>query len=338
MATRRARPRTLALSLVAVLLLLAPSVAATSYVGPLQRDFVRQELLRMINGERALRGLKAIKLDTLLAARAHDAPVRCPNDASRLNQGRALSIATQNAIPAPHALPLCKSYTVLSVLPYWKYSDSRAEILAVNNQDFSRVRYDYGCPTGSQLTCGKSRYTYAPATAAQAMRMWMNSSGHRGKVLGRYSRVGCGAWQGGTAQYGGYSFANTRWYACIFGTSGPSSNKDLAAPTIGGVTVDGKAYTAGMSVGAGVAVRFTLADTGGPYPRVSDWWAYIDGNSSRDRVGFREGAFDAAGSSADVAFSVDLSSLSAGAHSLTIVGRAMDTRRVTVTLDLRLGK
>jgi hypothetical protein len=326
----------LPLSLLVVVLVAVPPVTATSYAGPLARDYVREEVVRMINGERALRGLKPVKLDTLLAAKAQDSSIRCPNDARKLNQGRAQSLAAQNVIPPSHALPLCKSYTVLNVVPYWSYSDKRGEILAPNNQDFSRVRYDYGCPMGSQQTCGRGTYTYAPNTAAQAMRQWMNSSGHRGIILGGYSRVGCGVWQGGTAYYGGYAFTNTRWYACIFGTTGPTANKDLSAPALSNVTVDGAPYLAGMNVRSSVTIRFTLTDTGGPYPRVADWWAYFDGNDARDRSGFREGAFDSAGSSADVNFSVDLSNFSAGTHTLTVLGRGMDTRRVQVSLSLNV--
>lgn len=332
------RVRTFAVSLFIALLLAAPNVSATSYVGPMPRDFMREEVMRLINGERALKGLSNVKLDTFLAAKAQDSPIRCPNDASKLNPGRAQSVAAQNSIPAPHPLPLCKSYTVLSVFPYWNYSGYRAEILAVNNQDFSRVRYDYSCPIGSQLTCGRSSYTYAPFTAAQAVRMWMNSSTHRAKMLGSYSRVGCGAWQGGTAYYGGWTYTDTRWYSCIFGNYGPTANKDLSAPTMSKISVDGVPYVAGMTVDASVTVRFTLADTGGPTPRVSDWWAYLDGNDSRDRTGFREGAFDKAGSSADVSFNLDLSSLTAGSHSLTIVGRGMDTRQVKSSLAVQLVK
>jgi hypothetical protein len=68
-------------------------------------------VVRLINGERTLRGKKPVRLDTFLAAKAHDSDVRCPNDAKRLNQGRAQSLAAQNVVPPSHALPLCKSYT-----------------------------------------------------------------------------------------------------------------------------------------------------------------------------------------------------------------------------------
>jgi hypothetical protein len=332
------RVRALSASLFVALLVVAPAVSATSYAGPLQRDFMREEVMRMVNGERTWQGLTKFKLDTFLAAKAQDSPIRCPNDATKLNPGRAQSVAAQNVIPAPHPLPLCKSYTVLSVFPYWNYSGYRAEILAVDNQDYSRVRYDYGCPIGSQLTCGHSSYTYAPFTAAQAVRMWMNSSTHRAKMLGSYTRLGCGVWQGGTAYYGGYAYTDTRWYSCIFGNAGPTANKDLTAPTITGLSLDGVAYVSGMAVDASVTVRFTLTDTGGPTPRVSDWWAYMDGNNTRTQSTFREGAFDAVGKTAAVSFSLDLSSLTAGSHSLTIVGRGMDTRQVTASLALQLVK
>ncbi len=330
------RVRAASVSLFIALLVVAPNVSATSYAGPLQRDFMREEVMRLVNGERTWQGLTKFKLDTFLAAKAQDSPIRCPNDATKLNPGRAQSVAAQNVIPAPHALPLCKSYTVLSVFPYWNYSGYRAEILAVDNQDYSRVRYDYSCPIGSQLTCGHSSYTYAPFTAAQAVRMWMNSSTHRAKMLGSYTRVGCGVWQGGTAYYGGYAYTDTRWYSCIFGNYGPTANKDLTAPTITGVSVDGVPYVSGMTVDASVTVRFTLTDTGGPTPRVADWWSYLDGNNSRTQATFREGAFDAVGKTAVVSFSLDLSTLTAGSHSLTLVGRGMDTRQVTASLAIQL--
>lgn len=331
--------RTLPISVLVALLLVAPNVSATSYAGTaFPRDYIREEVMRLINGERAYKGTNTLKLDTFLAAKAQDSTIPCPNDRTKINQGRAQSVAAQNTIPAPHPLPLCTNYTVLSVLPSWNYSGYRAEILAVNNQDLSYRRYDFGCPIGSELTCGKSSYTYAPYTAAQAVRMWMNSSTHRAKMLGSYKRVGCGAWQGGTAYYGGWAYTNTRWYPCIFANDGPTTYKDTLAPTLGGVQVNGLPYVAGMAVGATFTVKFTLTDAGGNDPRVSDWWAYMDGNSSRDRAGFREGAFDAAGRSATVSLNEDLSSLSAGLHTLTIVGRGMDTRQVAVSLSLLLVK
>ena len=321
-----------------LLLVAVPQVSATSYAGPLQRDFIREEVVRLINGERTLRGKAPVRLDTFLAAKSQDSAVRCPNDAKRLNQGRAQSIAAQNVVPPSHALPLCKNYTVLSVVPYWNYSGTRGEILTLNNQDFSRVRYDYGCPMGSQQTCGKSTFTYTSNTAAQAVRQWMNSSGHRGIILGSYSRVGCGVWQGGTAYYSGYAFPNARWYACVFANTGPTANKDTVAPALSNMTVNGTPYVAGMTVRSSTSVSFTLTDTGGPYPRVADWWAYLDGNDSRAGAGFREGAFDSVGSSADVSFTLDLSSLPAGSHTLTVVGRGMDTRQAKLTLNLVLAK
>jgi len=335
---RQLRP--VVIALFSVLLMATPNVYASSYGGAtLPRDYVREEVLRLINGERSVKGTNTLVLDTFLATKAQDSPIRCPNDASKLNQGRALSVATQNLIPAPHPLPLCKSYTVLSVFPYWNYSGYRAEILAVNTQDMSYRRYDFGCPVGtSGLTCNSSRYTYAPYTAAQAVRMWMNSSTHRAKMLGDYRRAACGVWQGGDAVYGGYTYRNTRWYPCIFGNDGPTANKDTAAPTMSVPVLDGVPYLSGMNVDASVAVNFRLTDTGGPAPRVSDWWAYLDGNAARDRAGFREAAFDAAGASADVSFTLDLSAVAAGRHTLTIVGRGMDTRQVTTTLTLNLVK
>jgi len=331
--------RRLPIPLVLALLVVVPNVAATSFAGTsMPRDFVREETMRLINLERAYKGTYLVKLDTFLASKAQDSSIPCPNDHSKLNQGRAVSVAAQNTIPAPHPLPLCKTYTVLSVLPYWNYSGYRAEILAVDNQDMSRVRYDVGCPIGSQLTCGHSTYTYAPFTAAQAVRMWMNSSTHRAKMLGDYVRVGCGAYQGGNAVYGGYTYVGTRWYSCIFANTGPTAYKDTLAPTVSGVLVNGAPYVAGMAVRSTFTVRFTLADSGGNDPRVSDWWAYMDANDARDRAGFREGAFDAAGRSAVVTFGEDLTSLSGGLHTLTVVGRGMDTRQVTSSLSLLLVK
>ena len=287
--------RTLPIALSVLFLVGVPHVAATSYAGPLQRDFVREEVVRLINGERKLRGKAPVSSTPSWPPRRTTqtfAAQTIRSDSTRVGRSRW---PPRTSCRLRHALPLCKSYTVLSVVPYWNYSSTRGEILTLNDQDFSRVRYDYGCPMGSQQTCGKSTFTYAPNTAAQAVRQWMNSSGHRGIILGSYSRVGCGVWQGGTAYYGGYSFPNTRWYACIFGTTGPTSNKDTSAPTVSKVTVDGAPYVAGMTIRSSSTVRFTLTDTGGPYPRVSDWWAYLDGNDSRDRPGFREGAFDSAG-------------------------------------------
>jgi hypothetical protein len=50
------------------------------------------------------------------------------------------------------------------------------------------------------------------------------------------------------AYYGGNTFTNVRWYACIFANTGPLANKDTAAPTLTNVSVNGVPYVPGMTV------------------------------------------------------------------------------------------
>ena len=61
--------RTLPIALSVLFLVGVPQVAATTYAGPLQRDFIRQEVVRLINGERKLRGKAPVKLDSFSLAR-----------------------------------------------------------------------------------------------------------------------------------------------------------------------------------------------------------------------------------------------------------------------------
>jgi hypothetical protein len=164
----------------------------------------------------------------------------------------------------------------------------------------------------------------------------MNSSAHRATILkSSYTRVACGAWQGGTATWSGYSFPNIRWYGCIFAKGGPTGRTDGVAPTIGSVTLNRSPYVNGMTATGSVTVAAALADTGGTAPRLADWWAYVDNNPARELATFREGAFDSVGARTGISFS--LNGLAAGGHTLTFVARDLGARQTSLTITFNYG-
>ena len=182
--------------------LLPLGVGAASAAGtPLARDAARAEVHRLINGERMAAGLRPLTVDLLLAGRAHDASFACPGGGS--TPGRARDIALANGLT--HELSGCRGRTIVDVMPAWGYGGRTGEILAYNYELSDMVTYRYGCAPGATgFGCGSGgTTTVVSATAATAVRQWIDSPSHNAIMFGDYDRFGCGAWSGtGSTVYG----------------------------------------------------------------------------------------------------------------------------------------
>ncbi len=174
------------------------------------------EIVRLINGDRAAEGRPALAVDPYLAGKARDGGIPCPDDATKNIAGRALDFATWNNMS--HYLRLCQSATYalsttsfVSVLQTWGYG-SVGEIDLVNSGYGSgQFLYTY---TGSNTW---TTWTYA--TTGHALMGWKTSSSHWAIIMGSYDRVGCGGWSSGSSYY----------YDCAFSKGGP--NGVVSPPT-----------------------------------------------------------------------------------------------------------
>jgi uncharacterized protein YkwD len=332
--SRRAFAATAVLGGVLFLLTAGSAVPATSAAGtPLARDAARAEVHRLINGERAAAGLKPLTIDLLLASRAHDSSFACPGGGS--TPGRARDIALANGLS--HELSGCPGHTIVDVMPAWGYRGWTGEILAYNYAPSGMVTYRYGCVPGTvDFDCASGgTTTVASATAATAVRQWIDSPLHHSIMLGDYDRFGCGAWSGtGSTEYGdGGSF-----YACLFAKGGPSSRVDSRRPTVGAVTVDGAVLAAASDANAraGASIRLTarLADADA-LGRVAGWRVAVDGLDVVDEQG--SGRVDWGRGTVQVSTALDTSGLAAGTHVVTIrsqdlAGRWSATRTISLVL------
>ena len=174
------------------------------------------EIVRLINGDRAAEGRPALAVDPYLAGKARDGAIPCPDDATKSIAGRALDFAAWHNMS--HYLRLCQSATYalsttsfVSVLQTWGYG-SVGEIDLVNSGYGSgQFLYTY---TGSNTW---TTWTYA--TTGHALMGWKTSSSHWAIIMGSYDRVGCGGWSSGSAYY----------YDCAFSKGGP--NGVVSPPT-----------------------------------------------------------------------------------------------------------
>jgi uncharacterized protein YkwD len=195
-----------AFAIAAALLLPAWSVPPALAAGA--ADAQASELVGLINGERAYAGKGALRLDSYLAAKARDGTIWCPNDASKTMAGRAKDIAVSGYFS--HELRLCTQYTIIDAMKTWGYKGGRGEILTYNSGfGVGTITYRYGCRPGVTSCPGGAIST--SSTTARAMTGWMQSSAHYSIILGRYDRVGCGAWVGSSGTY---------YYACLFALGG----------------------------------------------------------------------------------------------------------------------
>ena len=338
LAPRRLSPRAFAATAVlgGVLFLLSagsavPATAAAET--PLARDAARAEVHRLVNGERVAAGLKPLTVDLLLAGRAHDAGFACPGGGS--TPGRARDIALANGLA--HELSGCPGRTIVEVMPAWGYRGWTGEILAYNYASSDMVTYRYGCAPGTaDFDCASAdATTVASATAATAVRQWIDSPRHHDIMLGDFDRFGCGAWSGtGSTVYGdGGSF-----YACVFAKGGPAARVDTRGPTVGAITIDGALLAAATDANAraGASVRLTakLADADA-LGRVAGWRVAVDG---RDVVDEQDaGRVDSGRGTVQVSTTLDTSGLPAGTHAVTIrsqdiAGRWSALRTITLVI------
>ena len=211
------------------------------------------ELVRLINGERAALGKAPLRLDSYLATKARDGAVACPDDATRVMAGRAKDFAVFGFGKNAHQLRLCPSYTSMDAMKEWGYAGGRGEIAALNGgYGTSKVSYRYGC-TPSLRTCpGGTTSSYA--TTARAMTNWTSSPTHYDIIVGKYDRVGCGAWIGSNGAF---------FYDCMFSMGG------RVAPTVRSTpapTAAGPAPTAAtrQNAAAGSGTQSAATPTGTP--------------------------------------------------------------------------
>jgi hypothetical protein len=238
-----------ALSLTAFAMSLGLSAQPTLAAGP--ADSQANELVRLINGERAYLGKPALKNDTFLASKARDGAVVCPNDSSKVMSGRSHDWAVYGWPANAHALRLCPSYTSMDAMREWGYNTYRGEITALNGgYGTGAVAYHYGCSPSVRSCPGGS--TTASHTAAVAMSNWTSSPGHYAVMVGNYDRIGCGAWIGSNGAY---------FYDCMASKGGRGTPHPAKAPVSHSGT--GTGIKTGTSTGA---AGFAPAPT-------ATWWA-----------------------------------------------------------------
>jgi len=180
---------------VTVLTWAAPTTLAA---GP--ADPQAKELVRLINGERAYHGLRALKVDSFLAGKARDGVVTCPNDATLTMAGRAKDFAVYGYPSNSHRLRLCPSYSAMDAMKKWGYNTYRGEVTALNGGYGTAAHaYTYGC-TPSLRTCPGTT-TSSFYTSVRAVTNWMSSATHYAVLMGNYDRIGCGAWIGSSGTY-----------------------------------------------------------------------------------------------------------------------------------------
>jgi hypothetical protein len=180
------------------------------------------EIVRLINGDRAAAGKRALSVDSFLAGKARDGAIPCPDNASKTIAGRTRDFAAYGQMS--HYLRLCNASgyqlsnkTFVSTMQSaWGYR-TVGEILLVNGgYGNTKVSYTYN---------GWTTTTYS--TTAHAMTGWASSSTHWNIVMGSFDRVGCGAWLVGSSTF---------YYACEFAkgggtrTSNPKPPAKTAAP------------------------------------------------------------------------------------------------------------
>lgn len=230
----------IALSAFAFSLSLALSVPAAMASGPANAE--ANELVRLINGERAYLGKAPLRTDTFLASKARDGAIACPNDASKVTYGRAKDFAVYGYPSNSHLLRLCPTYTSMDAMASWGYKGYRGEITALNGgYGTGTVAYTYGC-TPSVRTCpGSTTSTYH--TTDIAMWDWTSSATHYAIIIGSYDRVGCGAWIGLNGAF---------YYDCMFSRGGPS-HKTASKPA-GAAKAPAGATTAPASIAPGATL------------------------------------------------------------------------------------
>jgi uncharacterized protein YkwD len=322
------------LLVVAGLVVFGPAAPRASADGAaVARDAVRTEIHRLINGERATAGLPALRVDLLLASRAHDSTFACPGGGT--TPGRARDGALRNGLS--HELTGCPGMTILDVMPSWGYRDWTGEILAYNYESSDAVTYRFGCPSGARdFDCaGGGSTTVASRVAATAVRQWIDSPSHHAIIVGDYDRFGCGAWQGsGTTAYG---FGGT-FFACLFSKGGTAARLDGKRPSVSDVRVDGAATAAAgertVRAGQGAMIEATLRDADA-LGRVAGWEVSVDGRVVVGPAG--GGRVDSGRGAVAIRTTIAAIDLGPGRHTVSIRGLDLAGRwstAATVALDV----
>jgi hypothetical protein len=207
---------------------LTASVQPVLAAGP--ADGQTSDVYRLINGERAFLGKRALKVDTYLASKARDGAISCPNNSSLVMQGRAKDFATYGYPSNSHLLRLCTKYTALDAMKLWGYNTYRGEVTAVNGGFGTGAHeYTFGCSPTNRTCTGST--TTASYTAVRTVYNWVSSATHYAVIVGNYDRIGCGTWVGSNGAF---------FYDCLVSLGGrrvsktaskPAAPKPTAAPT-----------------------------------------------------------------------------------------------------------
>jgi hypothetical protein len=194
------------------------SVPTVSAAGPANSQ--ASELVRLINGERAALGKAPLRVDSFLAGKARDGAVACPNDSSLVAAGRAEDFAVHGFPANAHQLRLCPVYTSMDAMKAWGYRGNRGEVTALNGgYGTTKVAYAYGCSPSVRTCPGATTSTYY--TTARVLTNWTSSTTHYNVIVGRYDRIGCGAWVGANGAF---------YYDCMVSLGGRAAPRPVATP------------------------------------------------------------------------------------------------------------
>ena len=196
------------------------------------------QLMRVTNLDRVALGYPALAIDPTLVGLAGDAPFPCPSDRSMVLAGRATDMARRGYFS--HAIAGCADaagvdYTILDVLASeYGYDTLRAENIGEwSGNPSASASYRSGCDVGGANCVGGT--TSVSVAVAWVERAFMNSSDHRGTILGSYDRFGCGAAQARSGQTD---------FVCLFSLGGPAI-PDPPPPTIVSVSGSHATYVPG---------------------------------------------------------------------------------------------
>ncbi len=202
---------------------LAP--AATPAPTAASGDPLGNELMRLVNLDRAALGKSALKVDAGLAAIARDASFTCPTNPGLVIQGRAADLAARDYFA--HTVKGCfvagttTRYGSLDIVrSVFGYARARSEILHWNTAGTAATTYKLGCDIAGAGCSGGT--TTTPQRVAVAQRSFMSSAPHRSSELASYARFGCG-----TARAAG---STRTYFACLFSDSASATFSPTPSP------------------------------------------------------------------------------------------------------------
>ena len=241
-------------------LLCLPMALAALPLGALQAVPVRastfdpaaaeQQLVTLINQDRAQNGLPALVVNATLSSIARGAPHQVCGNGQTLH-GRSQDMVERNYFA--HEIPPCNSYVWPIITSFGVQWSSAGENIGWNN--------------------------YSPqATSVDQMNTaFMNSSGHRANILGGYNQVGVGAFAApGPWSSGGTSYDGVVMYTEVF-VNGPVSQPPPPPPP---PSAQPTVKVSPSTVRRGSSVSVTWA--GVARPATGDWLGlYRVGSSTR---------------------------------------------------------